>query len=188
MIMSWLSDEIATAQRTLHIGEEAFRAVSPPDADHVVQAVRHQFLKYPERPSKFWWDQDLREQACCAILFNGPGLQQLAHVAPSAEEVVWLITNTEGAGEGEPIAVYEATVPAAQQILSEVRGHHEYYLASKQLTWLLCETHHGQIIAMGAPVVDRLQGYMRQHPDLVREAYVLPAGSSERTWSRWVLP
>jgi hypothetical protein len=105
MIMSWLSDEIATAQHTLHVGEEAFHAVSPPDADHVVQAVRHHFLKYPERPSEFWWDQDLREQACCASLFNGPGLQQLAHVAPSAEEVVWLITNTEGAGEGESIAV-----------------------------------------------------------------------------------
>jgi hypothetical protein len=183
--MSWLSDEIATAQLTLRISEEVFHAWSASGGDHVVQSVRQRFLTHPERPSVFWWDQELRKQAC-AVLVDGPGLHQLSYLVPSVEKGVWFITNTEGAGPGEPIAVYEATVPAVQQILSEVRGHHEYYLTPKQLTWMLCENHHGQIIATGAPVVERLLEYMRQHPNLVREAYIGSADPAERTWSRWM--
>jgi len=84
--------------------------VSPPDADHVVQAVRHQFLKYPERPASSGGIKIcVSKPAVASISWTWAATASTCRA--SAEEVVWLITNTEGAGEGEPIAVYEGNGP-----------------------------------------------------------------------------
>jgi hypothetical protein len=44
--------------------------------------------------------------------------------------------------------LYEATGRAILQNLSEAHFH-EYYIVEKKMSWLLCENHHGVIIACG---------------------------------------
>lgn len=173
--MSWLSQEIAGAQQALAIHSAVFHAVAPSDADDIVRSVKHAFLTIPEQTSYFWWDQPLRNQAL-GVEFREPGVRQIGHLVPDIEQLVWFITNVEGRGEEEPIAIYEGTPDAAQRIVQEVRGRHEYYLVSKQLAWLICETHHGLVVVAGTPVLGRLQEYIIKHPEAIRAEYEWPSG------------
>ncbi len=52
--------------------------------------------------------------------------------------------------------VYEGTPEAIQAVIGECYGF-EYYLVAKDLSWLICETHHDDMIAIGTEVEEHLR-------------------------------
>jgi len=73
-------------------------------------------------------------------------------IVPDPNERVWFIAE-ESRLPFYP--VYEATPNAAQRVIEECYGF-EYYLVAKDMTWLLCENHHGWLIGVGELICDRL--------------------------------
>jgi hypothetical protein len=52
--------------------------------------------------------------------------------------------------------LYETTVSAAIRVLREAHAF-EYYLVKRDLSWLVCETHHDVVIGTGQEVVRSMQ-------------------------------
>jgi hypothetical protein len=42
------------------------------------------------------------------------------------------------------------------ELLGDLYGF-EYYIVSKKFEWLLCEDHHGVLIGVGQPVIERIE-------------------------------
>jgi hypothetical protein len=57
-----------------------------------------------------------------------------------------------------PLLLYQATAKAIQQVIGECYGF-EYYILPETLDWLVCENHHGQLIAVGELAVARLEQF-----------------------------
>jgi hypothetical protein len=51
--------------------------------------------------------------------------------------------------------LYESTMETIAPVLQRVQPF-EYYVVSKKFEWLVCENHHGQLIASGEPMASRL--------------------------------
>ncbi len=176
--MFLLSQDIAEAQSELQIPDSAFQRVPEPEAEGIVQKVKSRFLRDPQEATRWWWDSDFRLPALAAY-FNGPTVPLLSHVVPSEDQLVWFITNVDDVSGQEPILVYASAPLAIQRILGECHGHHEYYVVARDLTWLICENHHGLILALGSSAIGQVRRYAALHPEKVRQLYDLDQGSIE---------
>ncbi len=97
--------------------------------------------------SALWWWEALREP----VSYSAPpdALTLIRSLLPS-EEQVWFVAE-DGSKKIGNFWLYEGTVAAACSVLQECPAF-EYYLVAKKMSWLICENHHGQVIASGEPV------------------------------------
>jgi hypothetical protein len=76
-------------------------------------------------------------------------------VAPNPDALVWLIAEED---QLPHYPVFETTPRIATKIIGECYGF-EFYLIAKNFEWLLCETHHNNVFAIGSLVEERLRRY-----------------------------
>jgi hypothetical protein len=60
------------------------------------------------------------------------------------------------ASDGDLVFAYRGTIVAIVRILGDC-SFMEYCIVPATLEWLLCENHHGALIAVGEPVASRLR-------------------------------
>ena len=101
--------------------------------------------------SALWWWEALREPVAYSTPSDGIALMR--RLIPS-EENVWLVAEDSGKKIGN-FWLYEGTVGAVCAILRECPAF-EYYIVDKKMNWLVCENHHGQVVASGEPVATAL--------------------------------
>jgi hypothetical protein len=84
------------------------------------------------------------------------GWRQLSRIAPGRrEDAAWFIA--ENGQGGEPrLFVFEASPATIQDVVGNSHGF-EYVIVSQHMDWLLAENHHGYIIAVGSPAIERLR-------------------------------
>jgi hypothetical protein len=76
---------------------------------------------------------------------------------------VWLILEDEsGSKKDGNYWVFDATWGAAISALAEASGIGEYYIVDRQFAWMLLETHHDVIVAVGEPAESFVRGLKAQ--------------------------
>ncbi|WP_461535170.1 DUF6756 family protein [Spongorhabdus nitratireducens] len=101
---------------------------------------------------RWWWEAFLQPSE--SLNSSDPkGFERLPELVPDPKEIVWFVV------EDHHLAYYpifEASTEAAVQVIGECFAF-EYYLVPKDKSWLLCETHHNQIIGVGKQVVAEIE-------------------------------
>ena len=100
-----------------------------------------------------WWWEDFREESVSCRFPDNDSWRHLPELVPDPEERVWFIVEDNTSAF---YPVYEANSYAVRDVISECYAF-EYYLADKQKKWLLCETHHSVVYAVGSEVQERLR-------------------------------
>lgn len=73
-----------------------------------------------------------------------------------------MIANVDEESSG-PVLVYEGSLEAMQAVLGASYAF-EYYVVSPNFDWLICESHHNVVIAIGYKAIKRLKTYVDAHP------------------------
>lgn len=100
---------------------------------------------------RWWWEAFAESQS--VVFDDGLGYQRICMLVPDASERCWFIVESQASS---PYPVYEASPEEVSSILGEC-SFFEYYIVSKDLSWLVCENHHGVVIGCGDPVGRRIK-------------------------------
>jgi hypothetical protein len=145
-------DEIAAAIRTLKLPSGSMRQLPSADSERIYFAALDHFIRSGDRR---WWWEDFREQATSVMFESGDGWRHIAKIVLDPDELVWFVAEEN---QLPHYPVFETTPRIASQVIGECYGF-EYYLIAKDFRWLLCETHHNRLLAIGFPVQERLEHY-----------------------------
>jgi hypothetical protein len=157
--METLSDEIMDAIQKLGISASQFRSLPAQEAERVVDRAEHTFVRQPGRR---WWWTAFRRRGYAAVFVDRQGYRRLMQVAPPSDQRSWLIANVDEVSPG-PVLVYEGSLDAMQAVLGACYAF-EYYVVSSNFDWLICESHHNVVIAIGYKAMKRLKTYVSAHP------------------------
>jgi len=70
-------------------------------------------------------------------------------------EPVWFVAEAKDSKEHGNFWLYESTIEPICAVLQLVPSF-EYYVVSKKCEWLVCENHHGYLIANGEEMANKL--------------------------------
>ena len=147
-------DEIRAAVASLALRPEQFSEVPEDEARPLFESFLSRFTGGVDRR---WWWEHFTLPASTIRFEDGRAFTRLSALVPDAESKVWFVA------EDADLAffpVFDATPAAAQQVIGECYFF-EYYLISKDLSWLLCENHHDTMFAVGT-AVQRVQKMPRR--------------------------
>ena len=145
-----VKDEIQTAIERLGLNESDIRLL-PDDAGRTVfKAALTHFVASGDRHC--WWE-DFRVPSTTIRFADQKGFERIEKIVSNKREKVWFIVEDD---QLPFYPVYEATPEAVQRVVGECYGY-EYYLVAKDLSWLLCETHHDDLIGIGIEIEERLR-------------------------------
>lgn len=148
--METVVDEISQAIHRLGLDPTQVRLLPSPEGEEVFRATLSHFVASGDRQ---WWWEDFRTPGTSFTFDGGDGWKRLPQIVPDPKESVWFITEDDSLPY---YPVFETTPEIASLVIGECYGF-EYYLVAKDLTWLLCETHHNVVFAVGNAVETRLQ-------------------------------
>lgn len=146
--MCEVTDEIDRAIESLQLKGKVAR-LSRAEAEEVNRAVLARFAGGKDR--RWWWEAFPQSES--VSFDDGLGYQRVPLLVPNAGERCWFIVESQERG---PYPVYEASPEEAVGIIGECFGF-EYYIAPKDLSWLVCENHHGRVVGCGASVEDAIR-------------------------------
>lgn len=150
--MKTILDEIQQAVITLELPQGAVTQLCMRKSSEVIRVALDKFVASGNRR---WWWEDFREKGASALFAAGDGWKQIANIIPERSELVWFIAEEDRLPE---YPVFEMSPQTASEIVGQCYGF-EYYLIAKDMSWLLCETHHNVIIAIGDVVEERLRQF-----------------------------
>ena len=142
--MCEVTDEIDRAIDTLNLKGRVLR-IACESAAEVNRAVLERFAGGKDR--RWWWEAFSR-QAASVSFEDGLGYKRVPRLVPSATERCWFIVESQSLG---PYPVYDASPEEAASIIGECFGF-EYYIVPKDLSWLICENHHGRVMGCGVVI------------------------------------
>ena len=102
--------------------------------------------------SALWWWEALKQP----VAHSTPAepISFIQGLLPN-QESVWFVAEEAADKKVGNFWLYEGTVSAVCAVLRECPAF-EYYLVAKKMGWLICENHHGQVIASGEPLAAAL--------------------------------
>lgn len=146
----FVRDEIQAAIESLLLCDSDIRQLSDEDARKVFDAALSHFVAGGNRR---WWWEDFRFPSTAVRFTDQYGFKRIEKVVPDTKQKVWFVAEDV---QLPFYPVYEASPEAIQSIVGGCYGF-EYYIVAKDMSWLVCETHHDVMIAIGAEVEDRLR-------------------------------
>ena len=147
--METVVHEIRRASATLQLPPTAIRELPDAESREVYAAALNRFVSTGDRR---WWWEAFREPGTSRIFEGAQGWKYIPRILPDPTELVWFIAEDDQLPQ---YPVFETTPEFASAIIGECYGF-EYYLIAKDLNWLVCETHHNALWAVGTPVEQRL--------------------------------
>lgn len=103
--------------------------------------------------SALWWWEALREPV--AYTQPSDALCTLkALIDPN--ESIWFVVEAGSQKERGNFWLYDSKIGPVCAVLQELPLV-EYYIVQKKLQWLVCENHHGLVIASGEPMATKLE-------------------------------
>ena len=148
--METIKDEIGTAAQRLGLLESEIRLLPEEAGRRVFDAAVEHFVVGGDR---VWWWEAFRLPATWRKFDDGRAFERIVAVAPDPDERVWFVAE-ESHLPFYP--VYETTPRTAESVIGACYGF-EYYLIAKDFSWLICETHHNDLVAIGEPAEERLR-------------------------------
>jgi len=68
----------------------------------------------------------------------------------------------ETVNERDKVWIYEGTIESIQKLLEETVGIDEVIIVDKKYNWILCVTHHNNIVVGGQLMVEKLKGLQKE--------------------------
>ena len=147
-IRQWITD----ASKKLGLGDE-LRLVAPHRFQAILERIVVERTNYSKDAiSRLWWWEGLKEPVTCT---SPPDPISFIQRLLPQDQSVWLAIEDEGDKTIGNFWLYEGTVFSACEVLRECPAF-EYYIVDKKMRWLVCENHHGLVIASGEPVANAL--------------------------------
>ena len=153
--METISTEILRAVQSLNISSGAFQPLSHAENERVNRAVIDHFVDSQNR--RFWWEAFFYRAAANVEFENGDGWRHIPLIAEYPDEKIWLVAEGD---ESELYPVFETTPRIASAVIGECYAF-EYYIVAKDLSWLICESHHNVVFALGETVERNLNAIRR---------------------------
>jgi len=141
--MSQVLEEVENAIRLLKLTKEVNLVDSEGEA--IYKSLIETFVEGGDRR---WWWESFRDHSESITFDDGKGFERLAEFVPNKSEVVWFVVEDD---QLPYYPIFEATTENIIKIIGECFAF-EYYLVSKDKSWLLCENHHNRIIGVGKNV------------------------------------
>jgi len=147
-----LRDDILQAARDVSVSADAFHVLSSGDAAAVVSRMLATFVDQPKRT--WWWEG-----------FVPPGVRRpspdpissfLQVLVPDAAECLFLLTTPD---DEVPESVFSASAATIASVIDECYRF-EFVVLHPSFSWLICESHHGVLYAVGEPVRTRLESLL----------------------------
>lgn len=138
--MTEIEKQIEAAIRQLGLSDQEIKRLPPSRAMGIVEHARQKLVNGQPRA---WW-LSLREPCTVIDYPDASGCKHLTEHWFHPDPFCWFIPETEKTD----LPVYEAEVAILPRLLSEC-SFFEYYLVSKDYSFLLIENDHNQIIASG---------------------------------------
>ncbi|MDV5355398.1 hypothetical protein QM201_10920 [Enterobacter asburiae] len=140
--ISGLKKEIESALTALNIDE---RRVD--NAEFMLNAIKHKFVAGDPRA---WW-LSLKNKIEARFFEDNAGYKCIPEIAHtrfqcSYDEDVFLVVDMDN----EVSQLYCIPVKVLTSLIEACR-YFEYYVVAKDLSWLICENDHGEIITCKAP-------------------------------------
>lgn len=115
--------------------------------ENFITKEKHDIDTYP------YWERLKGE--CFNIYFEEDDAYKSLDLLINRDETVWLLLQDDA-----KLWLYEGNIETIKKVIGECYAF-EYYLISKKYSWLLCENHHGYLIGVGNPIVDRMRKLQR---------------------------
>jgi hypothetical protein len=133
--------------------EAQLRLVEP----HRYQSILERIIAkrttlHKDATSALWWWEALREPVAFAQPEDSLAVLRLL-VSPA--QPVWFVAEADGPKKNGNFWLYESTIEPICAVLQQLPPF-EYYVVSKKCDWLICENHHGYLIANGEEMVAAL--------------------------------
>jgi hypothetical protein len=155
-----LGREIRDAVARLAWPASRFRVLHDGEASEVWRSVESRFVVEPR--SGWWWSWFRPEPVSARYIGEASyGYRYITEVAPPNPDPLWLIA---GDCLDRSFAACEGSIEDIRDVIGECYGF-EYYIAPKDLSWLLCENHHDVLIAVGDAIRARLLDMSSRHPE-----------------------
>jgi hypothetical protein len=161
-MMHSLRHEIAQAQANLKLPDAQFHELPK---DYVVPVYRHAEAQFAKQLPSWWWMRLRCRGYAMSVRPDTPEIKLSDFI--NVPGPVYLMIDAD---DGK--LVYEGTVLGIEQIISEC-SYFEYYVVAKNFKWLMCETHHGEFIAVGFRAIRWLKQYVIAHNEYVHHVYAV---------------
>ena len=150
MCLESVKAEIRSAVEKLKLPTSVFRELPDKEAEEIYWKALRFFVS--EGEPRWWWEHFV---ACtCTDFPAGDGWRHIPEFVPDTSERVWFIVEDDSLSF---YPVYKATPTAICEVIGECYAF-EYYIVQREFQWLLCETHHNTMIAVGEVVEMKLRG------------------------------
>lgn len=143
------AEEIQRAILTLGLVNNNFRHLPANQAEAVYHSALRHFV--PSGQPR-WWCEHFPSSTNVQFT-SGDGWRHLIDLVPDPNERVWFIAEDHVPPE---YSVWEGSVRDIQAVIAECHGF-EFYAIQQQFHWLVCENHHGFVVAVGKQVEAKLR-------------------------------
>jgi hypothetical protein len=142
-----MRDEYEKARKALAISAEDLALLAPHRHAEITLAIIERFTSLGRSglSARWWWESFVDE--AWAVTPGSPFDFVGGFLEP--QQRYWFVAEAWSEKKDSAFWVYDATGAAIRRILPECH-HHEYYIIDRKMTWLLCENHHGVVMACGA--------------------------------------
>ena len=160
-----MRSEIAEALNVLGLPPEDLAPVRLMQYRPILHRILTTFTHYGALGrNKLWLWEGFKGETHAVPLSAPVGYRCLDRLIP-ADERVWLVVEDwNGDKRDGQYWLFEGRVATVRAVLEEVFPF-EYYVVDKHYDWLLCETHHNVLIAVGQSMVDRLRQFEGTSPE-----------------------
>ncbi len=139
---SWTStDEFESAIQKLNLETNVVSKLNKTDNQQLYFNLLDHFVVGRDR--RWWWEAF---KSSFRIETDGYVLDHLNRIMPNLSQKVWLMIE-DNYKPYYPIYNIEPT--AIIELISESAAEFEYYIISKDLNWLICEAHTGDVFGVG---------------------------------------
>ncbi len=125
----------------------------------IIDKFEAEFIRKSHYKNKVYWYWDLFENDY-GIQFEEYDAFKILNNLIDEKEKIWFLV--EEKRQVPKFWIYEGTIKSIQKAIEESVAF-EYYIVSKKFSWVLCENHHGYLIASGDYMIEKLRNYEKSY-------------------------
>jgi hypothetical protein len=144
------SDEEANVERSIReLGiDTKLRPYSHAEAQRLYDELESRFA---EKKGARWIWEHLRLPSSSRQFSDQRAFERLPRLIPNSSEELVFIPGSDN----DTVCAYRGTIDVITAVIADCSAF-EYCVTPLGMDWLVCENHHGVLIAVGDPVVSRL--------------------------------
>lgn len=139
--MGEVKEEVNSAIETLGLKDADILLLEEEKGRELYFDLLKTFVKSGDRR---WWWEDFKYESLSIEHLEYP-FSHLDEFIPDLSKHVWLMVEDN---QEEYYPIYDCSPKIIKDLLGECFGF-EYYIISKDKSWLICENHHSRLIGIG---------------------------------------